>query len=82
MAIENIMAIATAVVTYIFALITKGEIVESKYIPLQNIIVGILAGVLAYFCGIGDNMFLLIMNCIVGAMSAGGTYDLLQTKNK
>lgn len=82
MAIENIMAIATAVVTYIFALITKGELVESKYIPLQNIIVGILAGVLAYFCGMGDNMFLLIMNCIVGAMSAGGTYDLLQTKNK
>ncbi len=82
MGIENIMAIATAVVTYVFALITKGELVESKYIPLQNIIVGILAGVLAYFCGIGDNMFLLIMNCIVGAMSAGGTYDLLQTKNK
>ena len=82
MTIESIMSVATAVVTYIFALITKGELVQSKYIPLQNIIVGILAGVLAYFCGIGDNLFLMIMNCIVGSMSAGGTYDLLQTKNK
>lgn len=82
MTIETIMAVVTGVVTYFVGLITKNEVIESKYIPLQNILIGLITGLLAYFCGLGDNILIVILNCLIGAMGAGGTYDLLQTKNK
>lgn len=82
MTIETIMAVVTGVVTYVTGLLTKDTIIESKYVPLQNIIIGLVTGVLAYCCGLGDNLLVIIMNCMIGAMGAGGTYDLLQSKNK
>ena len=82
MTIETLMALVTGIVTYIFGLITKNEIIDSKYIPLQNILIGLFTGLLAYFCGVSDNILITVVNCLIGAMGAGGTYDLLQSKNK
>lgn len=78
---EMIMAVVTAVITYLFGLISKNfDWIESKYIPLQNATVGILAGVICYILKINDvDLLTSIIFCLVGSMASGGTYDLTKT---
>lgn len=47
-----------------------------KNIPLQNLIVGIVSGILCFFAGIEDNIVSSIITCVMSAFSAGGIYDL------
>lgn len=76
--IEMVMAVITALITYIYGLITKKfNIVESKYIPLQNAVIGLVAGLICYCLKITEaDMFTAIIYCVIGSMASGGTYDL------
>ena len=82
MTIEAIMTVMTAFVSYIFGLITKKfNLVESKYIPVQNFIIGIGVALVYYF--LVDNSS--IANAVIMAFSglmAGGTYDLIKIKEE
>lgn len=82
MTIENIMIIVSALTTYVMGFITKGKLIDKKYVPLQNIVIGLLTGFLAYACGLSTELLPCVLNCIIGALTAGGTYDLMQVKNK
>ena len=76
--LEMIATICSTVITYIFGIIAKKfDIMESKYIPIQNLLIGLCTGVIAYMCGIGD-LVPTIIYCLAGAMGAGGIYDMIK----
>lgn len=75
-----------SLVTLIIGFISKKlKIVDKKYIPLQNVVIGIISGFIVYFADIETNIFRSIVLCLIGALSAGGAYDALKIggdKNK
>lgn len=80
---ELVMSFSTVIVTLFLGFLTKKfEIIESKYIPLQNVLIGIVAGLLGYACGLYTNIFVGILTCFGSAMCAGGVYDLAKTKKE
>lgn len=80
---EAIIGMCTIVVTYIMGLLAKKfNWATSEYIPMQNLIIGILAGMLTYLVGLSDNIIVSIVACLVGAFSAGGIYDTIKANKK
>ena len=71
-------------VTYICGAITKIFIEEipNRYIPIQNVIIGIISGVICFFIEIDDNIIESILICLMSALSAGGISDLVDTNKK
>lgn len=83
MSIDIVMQFSTIVATLILGVLTKKfDIIESYKIPYQNVIIGILAGLIAFLVGIYDNVLVAILTCFYSAMSAGGIYDTIKTKKK
>ena len=75
----TIMCFVTAVVTYCFAELSKRvKWLESKRIPYQNAVVGILAGIIVYCTGLCDNIATSVITCTISAFGAGGMYDFVQ----
>ncbi len=81
---EMIMSIVTALITYLFGILSKKfNWIESKYIPIQNVIIGVVAGIICYILKVSEaDMLTTIIYCMVGAMASGGTYDLTKTNSK
>ena len=80
--VVSIITLVTAIVTYLFGLISKKlELVEGKHIPLQNLCIGIIAGIICYGLKIdGMDLATSLITCLMSALGAGGTYDLTKTK--
>ena len=79
--IQIIMYFSTAIVTFISGLLIKKiNLYESKYIPIQNVIIGVLSGLIAFGYGLFDNIFVAIISCFSASMFAGGVYDASKTK--
>lgn len=79
MTIPTIISFTTTVITYIFGLLAKKyNWIESKYIPCQNALIGILAGIIARCVGLIDNLGAAIVMCVISAFGAGGGYDLVK----
>lgn len=76
---EITYVIIIAIVAYILGAITKIFIdaVPNKYIPIQNVIVGIVSALICYFTGIETNLLQAIVLCLVACMGAGGIADLV-----
>lgn len=68
------------ITTYIFGAITKTFIdaIPNKYIPIQNVVIGIISGLICFYAGIEDNMITSMVLCFMSAIGAGGTYDLMK----
>lgn len=81
---EITYVIIIAIIAYVFGAITKMFIDEipNKYIPIQNVLIGIISAVICYFTGIEPNFLQAIVLCIVATMGAGGAADLINIKNK
>ena len=81
---EITYVIIIAIIAYVFGAITKIFIDEipNKYIPIQNVLIGIISAVICYFTGIEPNLLQAIVLCIVACMGAGGVADLINIKNK
>lgn len=78
-----IVNLVTIIITYIFGIITKKvSWLEDDYIPLQNLVIGIVAGIICAGLKI-DNMNYLtsIVTCTMSAFAAGGLYDGIKTVN-
>lgn len=82
MSVELIFSVVTAVVTAILGSVLKDGIVPSKYIPLQNLLIGIVSAAIAIAMGLFTNIPMAIFTCLSISMGIGGTYDLLQTKKQ
>ena len=80
---EITVAIIIMALTLIAGEITKLTSLDNKWIPLQNIIIAILASIICIAFKV-ENMGVLeiIVTCIFGTMSAGGIADLKKIVNK
>ena len=77
MTTEQIVMLVTMLVTYIMGrLAKKFKWLFEDYIPVQNFIIGFLAGLIAYCAGLTDNLIISILSCMLSAFGAGGIYDL------
>ena len=76
---EITYVVVIAIIAYIFGAITKVWIDEipNKYIPVQNVIIGVISAVICYFTGIEPNLLQAIVLCLVACMGAGGIADLI-----
>lgn len=82
---EITYAIIVSVVTYVLGAITKIFInkVPNKYIPIQNIVIGIISGCICFWTHIENNFFDSIVLCLMASTAAGGIAELVKTnKNK
>ena len=83
-AMEITYVIIIAIIAYICGAITKIFIDEipNKYIPIRNVIIGVISAIICYFTGIEPNLLQAIVLCLVATMGAGGIADLINIKNK
>lgn len=80
--LESIIPVITAIVTYIFGLLAKKfNWYESKYIPVQNFIIGVLSAMIFYL-STPDVEFMPILFTVLSGFMAGGIYDISKTRNK
>lgn len=79
---EITYVVIIAIVAYILGAITKIFIdaIPNKYIPIQNVIVGVISALICYFTGIETNLLQAIVLCLVACMGAGGIADLVNIK--
>ena len=81
---EITYVVIIAIVAYILGAITKIFIdnVPNKYIPIQNVLVGIISALICCFTGVEPNLLQALVLCLVATMGAGGIADLINIKNK
>lgn len=74
--------IIISIVAYILGSFTKlyWDNIPNKYIPIQNVLVGIFSGIICYFLDISDGLVQALVLCIGATMGAGGTADLINIK--
>lgn len=82
MTIEFIFAVVTAVITGILGSFTKNRVIPARFIPIQNIVIGIIAAIVAVYFNLFDNYAVAIIVSLGMALGVGGAYDAAQTKNK
>lgn len=80
---EITVALIITALTLVAGEITKMTNIPNKYIPLQNIIIAVLASIICIVFKV-QNMSVLetIVTCIFGTMSAGGIVDLSKVAKK
>lgn len=73
---ETIIYLVTMIVTWVFGqLAKKFNFIESNKIPIQNLVIGIVVMLIEW--AITDS---LNWELITSGLVAGGTYDLVHTK--
>lgn len=79
---EITYVIIITIVAYIFGAITKLFIdaIPNKYIPIQNVVIGLISAFICYFAKIETNLLQAIVLCLMATMGAGGIADLIKTK--
>ena len=81
---EITYAVIVAIVTLAAGAITKAfvEAIPDKFIPLQNLLIGIISAVLCIIFDIEPDVLQAFVLCIMASLGAGGAYDLVMTKVK
>lgn len=76
--------IIVALVAYVFGAITKAfvENIPNKFIPLQNVVIGIISALICYFCKIESDLLQSVVLCLMATMGAGGVSDLIKLVKK
>ena len=82
MTVEVIIAIVTAFVTGMLGMLFKNSIVPARFIPLQNLIISIIATILTVATGLITNPLIAGLICFGASFGVAGIYDLVHTKNK
>lgn len=78
---ELTVAIVVMVITLIAGQIAKITPIPNKYIPLQNILIAIIASIICIILKVeGMGIIETIFTCIIATMSAGGIADLKKLK--
>ena len=80
---EITIALIITALTLMAGQITKLFKIDSKYIPVQNLVIALLASIICIVFKVQDMGLLeTIVTCIFGTMSAGGIYDLTKTNKE
>ena len=79
---EMTYVVIITVITLVVGAFTKMFVnnVPDKYIPMQNLIIGIISTLICYFAKIEPDFIQAFVLCILASMGAGGIYDLTKTK--
>lgn len=80
--IELIFALVQAIVTAILGAIFKEKVVPSRFVPIQNLVIGLISAGIAVYFDLFANVPLAIVTCLAISLGVGGGYDALQAKNK
>lgn len=81
MTLEQIMMVVTPVVSFIFGTLAKKfNWMESRYIPAQTLVIGMISALLYYFIVDNSNFASAIIIAFSGLI-AGGAYDLHKLKD-
>ena len=77
------VALIVTAITLIAGEITKLTSIPNKYIPLQNIVIAMLASIVCIVFQV-ENLGILeaIISCIFATMSAGGISDIKKIKEE
>lgn len=76
MTLQDIVIVVTAFVTLIVGALAKKFLwKEGTYIPYQNLAIGLLVGIIAYFTGVIANLPSAIITGCASTLAAGGLYD-------
>lgn len=80
---EITVALIITALTLVAGQITKLTSIDNKWIPLQNIIIAVIASIICIVFKI-ENMTALesILSCIFGTMAAGGIADIKKIGQK
>lgn len=72
--------IIVSLVTYMLGAITKLFIsrIPNKYIPIQNVIIGVISGCICYWTKIEETLFNSIILCLMASTAAGGVAELVK----
>jgi ribose/xylose/arabinose/galactoside ABC-type transport system permease subunit len=54
--------------------------VNKKYIPVQNLIIGLISGVICWLLDLEPELVKAILTCVIASYGAGGLYDNLTIK--
>lgn len=67
---EITYVIIIGIIAYIFGAITKIFIdsIPNKYIPIQNVIIGVVSALICYFTKIEQNLLQAIVLCLVAVL--------------
>ena len=81
---EITYVVIIAIITYVFGAFAKLKVdtVPNKYIPIQNVLIGIVSALVCFFCGIETNLLQAIVLCLTASMGAGGLADLTKVNKK
>lgn len=78
--LDIIIPVITVIISYGFGLLAKKfNWYESKYIPIQNGIIGILSAII-YCIAVPESNFIIILCTALSGFTAGGIYDTSKTK--
>lgn len=80
--IELVFALVTAIITGLLGTILKNKVVPSRFIPVQNLVIGVVSAIVAVYFNLFQNVPVAIFTCLAISMGVGGTYDLSQTTRK
>lgn len=79
MTVEFIFAVVTAVVTAVLGTFTKNNIVPKRFIPIQNLLIGIIASGVSVYTGLFTDVPTAIIVSLGMSLGVGGAYDLAKT---
>lgn len=79
---EFVFAVVTALLTGVLGTFFKDRVVPARFIPIQNIVIGVVAAIVAVSLGLFDNVGVAILVSLGMSLGVGGAYDALQTKSK
>lgn len=78
--LETIIPVITVIISYIFGILAKKfNWYESKYIPIQNGIIGILSSII-YYIAVPESNFVVVLFTALSGFAAGGIYDASKTE--
>lgn len=80
--VELIFMLVQAISTAILGVFMKDSVLPSKWVPIQNIVIGVISGLVALGFGLFENIPMAIVTCLAISLGVGGAYDALQVKNK
>ena len=70
-------------VTLIMGMISKKfSIMNSKDIPFQNVLIGIVSGVLVFLTDLEPNILNAIITWLIASLGAGGLYESIRAKRR
>ena len=76
--------VIVSLVTYVLGAISKIFIntIPNKYIPIQNIIIGLISGFICYLAKVEPHLIDSIILCIMASSAAGGIADVMDVAKK